>query len=126
MMPTTRLLHKDLAFDVIGAAMEVHRVLGPGFPEQVYQAALERELSLQRIPYVAQQHIQVCYKDVIVANYYLDLVVDNKIDVELKAVSQLAPVHQSQVLSYLRASKLRLGLLLNFGESRLVFKRIVV
>lgn len=106
--------------------MEVHNVLGPGFPEAVYQAALERELMLRRIPYVPQKRIQVCYKDAVIADYYLDLVVDGKIDVELKAVDHLAPVHQSQVLSYLKASGLKLGLLMNFGEARLRFQRIVL
>lgn len=120
------LVYKELAYAVTGAAMEVHSLLGPGFPEAVYQAALERELSLRRIPFVAQKHIQVCYKDAVIADYYLDLVVDNSIDVELKAVDQLAPVHQSQVLSYLKASGLKLGLLMNFGEARLRFQRIVL
>jgi len=120
------LLYKQLAYDVIGAAMEVHSVLGPGFPEGVYQAAFEQELSLRNIPFVAQQHVQVAYKGTVIADYYLNLVVDGKIDVELKAVSELAPVHQSQVLSYLKASKLRLGLLINFGGTRLHYKRIVL
>lgn len=106
--------------------MEVHSILGPGFTETVYQTALERELTLRRIPFVAQKRIQVCYKDVLVADYYLDLVVDDKIDVELKAVDQLAPVHVSQVLSYLKASGLKLGLLINFGEARLRFQRIAL
>ncbi len=74
----------------------------------------------------SQKHIQVGYKGSVIADYYLDLVVDQKIDVELKAVSQLAPVHQSQVISYLKASGLRVGLLLNFGEQSLTHKRIVL
>lgn|SRR5690606_11729421 len=123
---TGDLLYKDLAYAVVGAAMEVHSILGPGFTETVYQTALERELTLRRIPFVAQKRIQVCYKDVLVADYYLDLVVDDKIDVELKAVDQLAPVHVSQVLSYLKASGLKLGLLINFGEARLRFQRIAL
>ena len=123
---TGDLLYKDLAYAVVGAAMEVHSILGPGFTETVYQTALERELTLRRIPFVAQKRIQVWYKDVLVADYYLDLVVDDKIDVELKAVDQLAPVHVSQVLSYLKASGLKLGLLINFGEARLRFQRIAL
>ena len=123
---TGDLLYKDLAYAVVGAAMEVHSILGPGFTETVYQTALERELTLRRIPFVAQKRIQVCYKDVLVADYYLDLVVDDKIDVELKAVDQLAPVHVSQVLSYLKASGWKLGLLINFGEARLRFQRIAL
>ena len=120
------LLYKELAYEVIGAAMEVHRELGPGFPEAVYQAALEIELRHREIPFTAQQHIQVNYKGTMVADYYLDLVVDNKINVELKAVAQLAPVHQSQVISYLKASGLKLGLLINFGETSLKHKRIIL
>ncbi len=120
------LLYKELAYEVIGAAMEVHRNLGPGFPEAVYQAALEIELRHREIPFIAQQHIQVNYKGTMIADYYLDLVVDNKIDVELKAVAQLAPVHQSQVISYLKASGLKLGLLINFGETSLKHKRIIL
>jgi len=120
------LIYKELAYSVIGAAMEVHRVLGPGFLEEVYQAALERELALRAVPFERQYHVQVCYKDAAIADYYLDLVVDGKIAVELKAVSQLAPVHDSQVLSYLKASGLRLGLLINFGEQSLRYKRIVL
>lgn len=122
----TELLHKDLSYSVIGAAMEVHKILGPGFPESVYQAALERELTLRGIAFASQQHIQVVYKDAVIADYYLDIVVDSKIDVELKAVDTLVKVHQSQVLSYLKASGLRLGILINFGEDSLRFKRIVL
>ncbi len=122
----SKLLYKELSFEIIGAAMEVHSTLGTGFLEEIYQKALERELSLRGIPFVAQQHIQVEYKGAMIADYYLDLVVDEKIDVELKAVSSLAPVHEAQILSYLKAGGLRLGLLFNFGEQSLVHKRIVL
>lgn len=120
------LLYRELSFKVIGAAMEVHRQLGPGFLENVYQAAFERELGLQDIPFAAQQRVQVEYKGAVVADYYLDLVVDNKIVVELKAASALGPVHEAQLLSYLHASRLRVGLLFNFGETSLKHKRRVI
>jgi GxxExxY protein len=120
------LLYKQLSFDVIGAAMEVHRVMGPGFLEEVYQKALERELAIRHVPFVAQQHFEVEYKGTVIAEYYLDIVVDQKIVLELKAVSQLLPVHQSQLISYLKASGLKLGLLLNFGEESLRHKRIAL
>ncbi len=120
------LLYKELAFTVIGAAMEVHKVLGPGFPEEVYQESPERELALRHIPFVPQHRIAVSYKDKLVAEYFLDIVVDGKIDVELKAVSQLAPIHEAQVLSYLKASGLQLGILMNFGETSLRTKRIAL
>ncbi|HPV07155.1 MAG TPA: GxxExxY protein [Aggregatilineales bacterium] len=119
-------LHKELTYAVIGAAMEVHRVLGPGFPEQVYQEALECELTLRHIPFESQRLVRVVYKGRSVADYYLDLVVDGKVVVELKAVGELASVHQSQVISYLKASGLRVGLLLNFGEQRLRYKRVIL
>ena len=121
----TDSLFRELSYSVIGAAMQVHNILGPGFPEQIYQAALERELALQNIPFEPQKHIKVEYKGAAIADYYLDLVVDDWIDVELKAVNQLVPVHQSQVISYLKASGLRLGLLFNFGEQSLVYKRVI-
>jgi GxxExxY protein len=120
------LVHKELAFEIVGAAMEVHSVLGPGFPEAVYQKALEREMTLRSISYTSQQHIEVSYKGAMIADYYLDLVVDGKIDVELKAVGELSPIHYDQVISYLKASGLMLGLLVNFGEASLRFKRIVL
>jgi len=101
-------------------------MLGPGYHEAVYQAGLEHELTLRNLPFVPQQHIQVAYKGKILADFYLDIVVDSKIDVELKAVDGLAKVHQSQVLSYLKASGLRLGLLINFGEESLQFRRIIL
>jgi GxxExxY protein len=122
----TEFLHKELTFELIGAAMEVHRVLGPGFLEQAYQKALERELSLRKVTYAPQQHIQVCYKDIIVSDYYLDLVVEEKVVLELKAVTQLASVHEAQLISYLRASSLKVGLLFNFGEESLRHKRIAL
>jgi GxxExxY protein len=119
-------LHKELSFQIIGAAMEVHRVLGPGFLEGIYQAAMERELGLRRVEFVPQQRIVVEYKDAAIADYFLDLVVDHKIVVELKAVSALASVHQAQLLSYLHASQLKVGLLFNFGEVSLKHKRMVI
>jgi GxxExxY protein len=122
----TEFRHKELTFEIIGAAMEVHRVLGPGFLEQAYQKALERELSLRKVTYTPQQHIQVCYKDIIVSDYYLDLVVEEKVVLELKAVAQLASVHEAQLMSYLHASHLRVGLLFNFGQESFRHKRIAL
>lgn len=106
--------------------MEVHRVLGPGFLEEAYQKALEQELRLRKIGCVSQQHIQVRYKDALVSDYYLDMVVAEKVVVELKAVTQFASVHEAQLISYLRASGLKVGLLFNFGEESLRHKRIAL
>jgi GxxExxY protein len=117
-------LYKELSYKVIGAAMEVHRVLGPGFLENVYQGAFERELALQNIPFTSQHRILVEYKDAVVADYVLDLVIDNKIVVELKAVAVLTSIFDAQLLSYLHASRLKVGLLFNFGEASLRHRRL--
>lgn len=105
----------QLAHHVIGAAIEVHRLLGPGFLESVYEEAFCVELGLRNIPYKRQPVISVGYKGHLVGEGRLDLVIDDKIIVELKAVEALHPIHTAQLLSYLRATKLQLGLLMNFN-----------
>ncbi len=121
----TELLFKELTFAVIGAAMEVHRILGPGFLEAVYQAALERELTLRGIPFEAQKRLAVYYKDVLVGEYIADLVIDGKFIVEIKAVSAWNPRHDAQAIHYLAATGMQLALLLNFGTGSLQHRRIV-
>ena len=108
------LLYKELTFAVIGAAMEVHKILGPGFLEAVYQAALERELTLRGIPFEHKVKLPVTYKDIIVGIYEADLVIDNKFIDEIKAVSKFNACHQAQAMHYLTATSLRLAILLNF------------
>ena len=90
------LLYKKQTFAVIGAAMEVHTILGPGFLEAVYQGALERELTLRKIPFESKVKLPVTYKDVEVGIYEADLVVDKKFVVEIKAVSKFNASHQAQ------------------------------
>jgi len=119
------LLYKELTFAVIGAAMEVHKILGPGFLESVYQPALERELTLRNIPFEQKVKLPVTYKDVIVGTYEADLVIDNKFIVEIKAVSKLNASHQAQAMHYLTATSLRLALLLNFGIGSLEHRRVI-
>jgi GxxExxY protein len=103
-----------LAHDVIGAALEVHRTLGPGFLEAIYEEALCVELSLRRIPFARQVPIGVDYKGTLVGQARMDLLVDGRLVVELKAIECIAPIHVAQVLSYLKAARLRLGLLITF------------
>jgi GxxExxY protein len=105
----------DLAHRVIGAAIEVHRHLGPGFLETVYEEALTIELRLRDIPFERQKIIVVGYKDAAVGEGKLDLLVDNRLIVGLKAVEALSAIHKAQVISYLRATRLHLGLLINFN-----------
>jgi len=121
----TELLYKELTFKVIGSAMEVHRILGPGFLEAVYQGALERELNLRAIPFERKVKLPVIYKDVVIGDYEADLVIDKKFIVELKAVSKLNSSHQAQAMHYLAATGLRLALLLNFGAGSLKHRRVI-
>jgi len=105
---------------VIGAAIEVHRDLGPGLLESAYQQALEHELTLRGIRFVAQKVCPISYKGLLIENAYrLDLLVEGKLVVELKAVDALADVHEAQVLTYLKFSGCEVGLLVNF-RSRLL------
>jgi len=115
----------DISGKVIAAAMEVHKSLGPGFVEGVYEEALKLELGRCGIAFEAQKQVAVTYLGQVVGNHVLDLLVDNALVVELKAVKTLEDVHFAQVRSYLRATGLRVGLLMNFNASVLVVKRIV-
>ena len=119
------LLYKELTFAVIGAAMEVHKVLGPGFLESVYQSALAHELTLRGIPFEQQIRLPVTYKDVLVGEYIADFAVDGKLIVELKAMSKLNASHQAQAMHYLAATGLHLALLLNFGTGSLEHRRVI-
>jgi len=106
----------DVSFDIIGAAIEVHRVLGPGLLESAYEEALCRELALRNAPFERQVPLPVAYKGMpLDCGYRLDLVVDEKVIVELKTVESLMPIHEAQLLTYLKLSGLKLGLLLNFN-----------
>ena len=104
-----------IAHEVIGAAIEVHRLLGPGFLEKIYERALVHELALGNIAVQPQREILVPYKEIMIPGQQLDLLVGERVIVELKAVSELAPIHEAQLLSYLKATGLRLGLLINFN-----------
>ena len=105
----------DLARKVIGAAIEVHRTLRPGYIESVYEEALAYEIGLNHIPYERQVKVKVAYKGHSVGEGRLDLLVAKILPVELKAVEALAPIHQAQLLSYLKMTGLQLGLLINFN-----------
>ena len=104
-----------LAQETIGAAIEVHRALGPGYLESVYEEALVIELQTRAIPHARQFPVAISYKNHPVGQARLDLVIDSKLVCELKAVDELAPIHAAQLLSYLKATGMRLGLLINFN-----------
>ena len=108
------LLYGDLTDAIIGAAIQVHRWLGPGQLESTYQRALAKELAFCGIRYRAQAPITSWYRDEAVGEFFADFIVEEKVILELKVVSRLLPVHRAQLVSYLRATDLRLGLILNF------------
>lgn len=119
-------LYKDLTYKIIGCAMEVHRELGPGFIESVYEAALLEELKTQGLKFQNQYPFQVIYKNKPIKGFQLDLVVEDKIVVELKAIKQLGNAERAQLLSYLKASGIKVGLLINFGQASLIHERMVL
>jgi GxxExxY protein len=123
----TELLLKDEVFAVIGAAIEVHKELGPGFLEAVYQEALEIELESRELPFEAQKPLVILYKKRrLKKEYVADLVCYGQIIVEIKALDRLSGKEESQILNYLKATGLRVGVLINFGSSgRLEWKRFV-
>ena len=119
------LLHSNETYQIIGAAMEVHKNIGCGFTEPVYQEAFEEELRLRGIPYQREKTFQVTYKGKVLSkNFRVDFVCYDKIIVELKAVQDIVDEHYSQVYNYLKAADLQLGMLINFGKRSLEYKRI--
>ncbi|MPM02154.1 hypothetical protein SDC9_48399 [bioreactor metagenome] len=117
---------KDETYKIIGAAMEVHKVLGHGFLEGIYHDALMVELKKRNIPFKSEAPLPVRYKGVLLSRSYIaDIICYDKIIVELKALSGLTSDHDSQVLNYLKASGNEIGLLLNFGTSSLEYKRLI-
>ena len=118
-----QLLHSEITGPVIGAAMEVHKILGPGFLESVYDEAFAIELDLRSIHYERQRSIDIFYKGKLAKHFVCDFVVETVVVVELKALSQLGDVEKAQILNYLKAIRLPVGLLLNFGTKSLEYKR---
>lgn len=122
----TELIYKDEVYEIIGAAMEVHKELGCGFLEAVYQEALEIELKDRKIPFESQKQLEIVYKGKqLEKEYFADVVCYGKIIVELKALDRLTSKEESQVLNYLKASGLKVGVLINFGGASLEWKRFV-
>ena len=115
--------HEKLTETIIGCAMKVHRTLGPGFLESVYQRALAHELQKAGLRFECEKPIQVSYDGIIVGDFAADMLVEGTVMVENKAVQTLAPAHEVQVVNYLTATGIEIGLLLNFGAPQLEFKR---
>ena len=123
----SELLYKDEVFKLVGFCMEIHRELGKGHDEVIYKDALVIELQRAQIPFARERKHEISYKGIILPHfYYSDFLVWDKILFEAKAVEKLTDAHVKQVLNYLAAAKLELGLLVNFGSDSLEWKRVVL
>jgi GxxExxY protein len=118
------MLHEDLTKKIIGAAMRVHSELKSGFQEKIYQTALEIELRFNNISFIAEREMDIFYRNQVIGKRRVDFLVENKIVVEIKAVSKLEDIHLAQTLNYLECMNLSVGLLINFGAQSLEFKRL--
>ena len=116
---------EQITHRIIGSAMEVHRVLGPGFLEAVYQAALARQFEYDQIPCERECEVTIEFKGAVVGRQRLDFMVAGRVILELKAVDDLSNTHKAQLRSYLKATGLRLGLLINFNQELLQVKRVL-
>ncbi|MDY0151204.1 MAG: GxxExxY protein [Candidatus Cloacimonas sp.] len=110
------IIYKEESYQITGAIFEVYKCLGSGFLESVYQECLSREFTRQKIPFTAQPELTIWYKDEpIMQTYKPDFICYNKIIIELKAVTELSPIHRAQLINYLKITRMSLGLLVNFG-----------
>jgi GxxExxY protein len=122
----SKILYKDESYAIVGACMKVHRTLGPGFLEAVYEEVLEKEFIIQNIPYKRQVQLDLYYEGVQLKKHYrADFVCYDSIIVELKAVAQIPSVFYAQLQNYLKCTNMELGLLINFGTPSLTYKRIL-
>ena len=120
------IIYKELSYKIIELALEVHNELGCGFLEKVYENALMILFERERIPSKQQAPVDVYFQERVVGQYFADILVDNKVILELKTVDIIAEVHKAQVLNYLRATGMKLGLILNFAKPSLEYKRLVL
>ena len=124
-MMNDKLLYKELTQKIIGALYEVHKNLGPGLTEVMYHRAVLYELGLLRLKVDTEKESIVYYKGKKLGSYKMDIVVEDKIVLEIKVVTKLEPIHIAQLLSYLKTTKYKVGLLVNFGKENLEFKRFI-
>lgn len=115
----------ELTGKIIGCAMEVHKALGNGFQEVIYQRALAHEMNLQGLSFAREFEMDIYYKEVHIGKRRADFFVEDKIMVELKAVKKFEDIHLAQAINYLEAYKMSIGLLINFGNTSLQFKRVM-
>ena len=121
-----RVIYRELSYRVVGCGQKVHRALGPGFPESVYHKAMCYELIDAKIPFDSERAVDVRYLDKPCGQFRIDLLVNEQIILELKAMDRLNDTHLAQALSYLKASGLKLAILMNFGTASLETRRVVL
>ena len=120
------IIHKEETYAIIGAAMEVHSTLGSGFLEAVYQEALAVEFEKKGIPFKQENRLEIQYKDQTLSKYYkADFICYDKVIIEIKATKELTGIDEAQVINYLKATGLKIGLLINFGAESLEHKRLL-
>lgn len=119
------IVEKDLSYLIMQAAFEVYNELGPGFPESIYEEAMNRELTRRGINLERQKEVIVYFKNEPLGKFYLDNVANGRVILEYKAVSEIARIHEQQALSYLKATGLELAIVINFGAERVQSSRVV-
>jgi len=124
-MSEIAIIEKELSYTIMQAAFEVHNTLGPGFPENIYEEAMFRELSALGVEVEKQKRVVVRYKSEPLGEFFLDNVVNKRVILEYKAVSEIARIHEQQALSYLKATGLELAIVINFGAERVQSCRVV-
>lgn len=117
--------YSQITAKIIGASMEVHKILGNGFQEVIYQRALEREMSLQGLTFSREHEMPIFYKEEQIGTRRVDFLVEGVISVELKALTKTEDVHLSQAINYLEAYNLEIGMLINFGAKSLEYRRLI-
>ncbi len=126
-MDTNReILHKDLSYKIVGFAMQIHSELGFGFLEKVYENSMMVLFRRENIMAKQQAPISVSFEGEIVGDYYADILIEDKIILELKAIEKITDAHKAQALNYLKATGLKLASIINFGKQRLEYERIVL
>lgn len=118
--------YNEITNKILKSAVDVHKSLGPGFVEKIYQRALAVELRSNKLNFEREKELKIIYKNIDLGFEKVDFVVEEKVLVELKAVSEILDLHIAQILSYLKASKIEVGLILNFAKRRLEIKRVVL
>ena len=120
-----KCLYKDLTYNIIGRAIDVHKELGPGFLEKVYENAMLVALKEVELSVENQKQLNVKYHGVTVGDYFADLIVEDNVIIELKAIKSLCDEHRAQIINYLTATGMQVGLLINFGAKSLEYERFV-